>query len=88
MWSKLIIRWLAVVLSCLLFGLMLERKSSLEERDFLRQFKLEKVGYTESLIYDAFGNLQNDGVVMAIYYDVDNAKILFRSGIRTLEHTG
>ena len=55
---------------------MLGRKSKYEKRDYLKQFKIGKATYSESLIYEAYGGLQNDGIMLAVYYDVDAAKII------------
>ena len=38
--------------------------------------KIGKATYSESLIYEAYGGLQNDGIMLAVYYDVDAAKII------------
>lgn len=35
-----------------------------------------KATYSESLIYEAYGGLQNDGIMLAVYYDVDATKIV------------
>ena len=58
-----VIRYLAIVALCLLL-------------DYLKQFKIGKATYSESLIYEAYGGLQNDGIMLAVYYDVDAAKII------------
>ena len=71
-----VIRYLAIVALCLLLGFMLGRKSKYEKRDYLKQFKIGKATYSESLIYEAYGGLQNDGIMLAVYYDVDAAKII------------
>ena len=55
---------------------MLGRKSKYEKRDYLKQFKIGKATYSESLIYEAYGGLQNDGIMLAVYSDVDAAKII------------
>ena len=55
---------------------MLGRKSKYEKRDYLKQFKIGKATYSESLIYEAYGGLQNDGIMLAVYYDVDATKIV------------
>ena len=55
-----VIRYLAIVALCLLLGFMLGRKSKYEKRDYLKQFKIGKATYSESLIYEAYGGLQND----------------------------
>ena len=46
----------------------------MKKRDYLKQFKIGKATYSESLIYEAYGGLQNDGIMLAVYYDVDAAK--------------
>ena len=74
--STHVIRYLAIVALCLLLGFMLGRKSKYEKRDYLKQFKIGKATYSESLIYEAYGGLQNDGIMLAVYYDVDAAKII------------
>ena len=71
-----VIRYLAIVALCLLLGFMLGRKSKYEKRDYLKQFKIGKATYSESLIYEAYGGLQNDGIMLAVYYDVDATKIV------------
>ena len=68
--------YLAIVALCLLLGFMLGRKSKYEKREYLKQFKIGKATYSESLIYEAYGGLQNDGIMLAVYYDVDAAKII------------
>ena len=50
-----VIRYLAIVALCLLLGFMLGRKSKYEKRDYLKQFKIGKATYSESLIYEAYG---------------------------------
>lgn len=42
----------------------------------MKKFKIEKAEYTESLIYESHGGLQNDGLTLAIYYDVDITKVI------------
>lgn len=42
----------------------------------MKKFKIEKAEYTESLIYEFHGGLQNDGLTLAIYYDVDITKVI------------
>lgn len=74
--STHVIRYLAIVALCLLLGFMLGRKSKYEKRDYLKQFKIGKATYSESLIYEAYGGLQNDGIMLAVYYDVDATKIV------------
>ena len=62
--STHVIRYLAIVALCLLLGFMLGRKSKYEKRDYLKQFKIGKATYSESLIYEAYGGLQNDGKII------------------------
>lgn len=67
---------LAVAVLCLSFAFILGRKSKYGSRDYLKKFKIEKVEYTESLIYESHDGLQNDGLTLAIYYDVDITKAI------------
>ena len=66
---------LIVAVLCLFLGFMLGRKSKHGNRDYLREFRIGKAEYTESLIYESYGGLQNDGITFAVYYDVDETEI-------------
>ena len=57
-------------------GFIFGRKSRHGKRDYLKQFKIGEAEYSESLIYESYGGLQNDGLMLAIYYDVDTTKIV------------
>lgn len=74
--TKQIIRCLTVAVLCLLLGFVLGRKSKYGKRDYLNHFKIGKAEYSESLLYESYGGLQNDGMMLAIYYDVDATKIM------------
>ena len=65
-----------IVVLCLSLAFILGRKSKYGSRDYLKKFKIEKAEYTESLIYESHGGLQNDGLTLAIYYDVDITKVI------------
>lgn len=73
---KIILHSLVIIAVCLIFGFIFGRKSKLGKRDYLEKFKIGKAEYTASLIYEDCGGLQNDGTRLAIYYDVDKAKII------------
>ena len=67
---------LVIIAGCLILGFIFGRKSKLGKRDYLEKFKIGNAEYTASLIYEDCGGLQNDGTRLAIYYDVDKAKII------------
>ena len=59
---------------------MLGRKSKYEKRDYLKQFKIGKATDSESLIYEAYGGLQNDGRMLAVYLSLIHIWLAARCG--------